>query len=693
MFKSNIWTKRIKQQAFVPQENPNNPYDVSLVVEDGRRKFKAHRRVLSEASPFFEKLFNSDMRETKQGVVRLEMLTELCLGKILEFIYTGNVQISTEDDAQEMIVAADYLVLPHLKTLAGRVLEQNLESSNAILTYQLAERFRCEQLIFSTKMFIYSNITDVAETEEFLNLSSEEVQMWISSDELNVSAEEDVFKIILTWIYRAKRKREKYFHQLFREVRLVYVSLDFLQNDIVKNDLVNGNKGCMDLVKDALMKLTDSEILDFYTLNTKPRKSLETSVIVTVFYGIKINPNLPQYNQSILVCYFPQEEKWSAFTLPREQLTSVWEMASACRGKLYFYPFLSHERRLVYDSFSHCWKACAFPPGREKESSQRALVFLKNEEIFALSDWDTPTAHISVEKYKPESDSWEHVTRFLDLGPDPRFDICIVAKDNYIYFLGGHCERFHYSELPKFIPLADCDRYDLTTNTWDKIADLQEPRADALGAAAYGKVFVIGGDYSFLPSANSCEVYDETTNEWHFIASCKPRRFRGVVCADDKMFLVSGYDNWDFRKEPEIIECYDPDEDEWKEKTQIPLEWMRVNFEFPGCRFGGCCSMRVFKGSKLFQSRFPQHEGDHLSLLQSVRLPGQSTSSDNRLKSQSAHLPGQSTSSHNRIIFRDNQRQVTISSSLNRLIFRDNQRQVTKFVNVNALSCDLVTYN
>jgi len=237
MFKSHIWTKRIKQQAFVPQENPSNPYDVSLVVENGRREFKAHRRVLSEASPFFEKLFNSDMRETKQGVVRLEMLTELCLGKILEFIYTGNVQISTEDDAQEMIVAADYLVLPHLKTLAGRVLEQNLESSNAILTYQLAERFRCEELIFSTKMFIYSNITDVAETEEFLNLSSEEVQMWISSDELNVSAEEDVFEIILTWIYRAKRKREKYFHQLFREVRLVYVSRDFLQNDIVKNDL------------------------------------------------------------------------------------------------------------------------------------------------------------------------------------------------------------------------------------------------------------------------------------------------------------------------------------------------------------------------------------------------------------------------------------------------------------------------
>ena len=131
-----------KKQVFVPQETLRHPYDVSLMVEDGRREFKAHRSVLSGASPFFKKLFNSDMSESHQGVVRLEVtLTELCLGKMLQFTYTGNVQVCTEDDAVELIAAADFFVLPHLKTLAGRVLEQNLASSKAILTYQVAERF------------------------------------------------------------------------------------------------------------------------------------------------------------------------------------------------------------------------------------------------------------------------------------------------------------------------------------------------------------------------------------------------------------------------------------------------------------------------------------------------------------------------------------------------------------------------
>ena len=38
---------------------------------------------------------------------------------------------------------------------------------------------------------------------------------------IGVSAEEDVFKIILTWIARDKSERKKYFAELFREVRLV----------------------------------------------------------------------------------------------------------------------------------------------------------------------------------------------------------------------------------------------------------------------------------------------------------------------------------------------------------------------------------------------------------------------------------------------------------------------------------------
>jgi len=100
------------------------------------------------------------------------------------------------------------------------------------------------------------------------------------------------------------------------------------------------------------------------------------------------------------------------------------------------------------------------------------------------------------------------------------------------------------------------------------------------------------------------------------------------VCADDKLFLKSVYERQ--QDKPGIIQCYDPDEDEWKDKTQMPLEWM------PLLRWCPIIEMRVFKGSKLAQSKFLEHEEDRPALSQSASLLGQSASSDKVCKCKCA---------------------------------------------------------
>lgn len=63
----------------------------------------------------------------------------------------------------------------------------------------------------------------MAKTDEFLGLPYQDVKKWLSSDEL-VNAEEDVFEIILRWTGYKIGERNKYFADLFREVRLNHVS-------------------------------------------------------------------------------------------------------------------------------------------------------------------------------------------------------------------------------------------------------------------------------------------------------------------------------------------------------------------------------------------------------------------------------------------------------------------------------------
>ena len=595
-------------RGFTPQETLDHPFDVTLLVEDGK-EFKAHRRILSEASTFFEKLLSSDMKESNEGVIRLEMITEVCLRDILEFIYTGSVQISAEfeDNARDLIVLADYLVLPHLKTIAGNTVAEKLNVSSCVSTYHFAENYHCEKLLSDARNYILSNFSTVAKTEEFLNLSSDEVKMCISSDEINVSAEEDVFKIILTWIDHEKNERKEHFAELFREVRLVYISRDFLRSDIVTNDLVNDNEGCMDLVKDAV-KFIDSK--SFHHLRVKPRKSLEIPVIAVSC--------VTRRQPDEILCYYPRVDKWSRFrgTVPR-YLNYKYDRNNvvSCHGNLYLVSQRSSPRSLLsYDSFSSEWES--FPNEVQRKID---CVCVSNEgDIFALMcEYGESCScrtfrlhnsrrsyevygpcdkrHISyLMKYTPESNSWQDITS-RDMGL--RVGVCVVAtENNFIYFLGGSLKLDRQCKA-----LPDADRYDLSTNTWEKIADLQEPwRRDPCGAAAYGKIYIACGG---MDCSVSCEVYHEATNEWQFIARPKMENFSTCLCADGKFCLVKDFISIEGNpnRQDSIIEYYDPDKNEWQEIAPLPLEWNNNVLSVDYNRIGFACLMRVFKGSKFLQ--------------------------------------------------------------------------------------------
>lgn len=163
------------KQVFRPPETLDDPCDVTLAVEDGI-EFRAHGRVLSQASPFFERLLISDMKEANEGLVRLEMVTESVMGDILEFIYTpGGVQRIAPEISPDLIMMADYLILPHLKALAEKVFFVKnfiMSTSDCISAYYFAERYHDKEVGDKAKKFIDANFITVAKTEDFLNLSS-----------------------------------------------------------------------------------------------------------------------------------------------------------------------------------------------------------------------------------------------------------------------------------------------------------------------------------------------------------------------------------------------------------------------------------------------------------------------------------------------------------------------------------------
>ena len=584
----------------------SNPYDITLTVKDGK-EFKAHRLVLSETSPFFEKLLNSGMKENKEGVIRLETFTGTQMVDILEFIYTGNVKISTQENAASLIAAADYLILSDLKLIASKFLEQNLSISTCVHTFYLADQYLCDELAQNTRKFIHSNFAYVAETEQFMHLPCCEVERWLSSDDIVIRAEEDVFKVIIKWIDYAKNERNVQFNALFRHVRLTCVSRVFLISDVISNDLVQKNKVCLDAVTSALAWI-DRPNDRYVSRPHSPRKSLETSVIAFGVRGGRWYPNFGVY------FYVPERNEFFGLFETSDSEVQVFPrtFVFSCRGKLFF---VSNDirRALCYDPDLNWWSPAPWSADSnlpefiaDRRTSRvflREVLVDKNDICFIVEERGRGSSNFWMWKYDLEANQ---STIPVEMGQDVNYlalykeSDCVVAVDKYIYFIGGlimispdPVPGDAYDSPGYYETLSHCARFDTRENEWQDTANLQQARHQAFGAGTHEKIFIAGGraGIGVFNSLKTCEVYNVETDEWHFMASLTFSRWHdgGMVLAGDTLYVLSSLSSQE--DEELIVQCYDQGKDEWNLKKRIPVQTHLNTL----CKHA--CSFRIFKGA------------------------------------------------------------------------------------------------
>ena len=533
--------------------------DVTLVLKDGK-EIRASRNELS-GSDFFSSLLNSDMRENREGIIRLEHITETVMRDVLEFMFCGSVKI-TSKNAVELIKVADYLLLPKLKVTTERFLRQELSTLNCFSIYYFAEKYQCKELIVNSRDFIFSNFATVADFKEFLNLESQQVEQWICRNEIAVNTESDVFRFVVQWIQQSKSDRKGKFEELFRHVRLSFISRDYLRMHVLSSDLVRENRGCLKLVKDAIKGI-------YCTNQHSPRKWRERHMVV--LRGMET------------YCYQLDEDKWYQLahaplqynlTLNEDQ---QYQMAPL-QGRMYVFPSSIHEHpfcdidahgEIFYPSLNR-WFVLHRQGCRQQGTDLRlmdkrrtvltamAVVGSQMYSIDAVIDIYTHSRFCSISKYNVGSNSWDVVIPKIEF---IRGGACAVAMENYLYVLGGYNHSGQHTTYAA--------RLDITENEFERIADMNIERSHACGIAAHGKVFVAGGIWN-----KTCEMYNLLTNEWQPIASFNAFRSKAsMLCFEGTLYVLGGEHGGGYSSSdcPALtVESYDFLNKRWNIRTHIP---------------------------------------------------------------------------------------------------------------------------
>ena len=89
------------------------------------------------------------------------------------------------------------------------------------------------------------------ESEEFLLLPVGQLVDIISSDELNVRTEEQVFSAVMNWVKYNVTERRQHLAQVLQHVRLPLLSPKFLVGTVGSDLLVRSDDACRDLVDEA----------------------------------------------------------------------------------------------------------------------------------------------------------------------------------------------------------------------------------------------------------------------------------------------------------------------------------------------------------------------------------------------------------------------------------------------------------
>lgn len=511
--------------------------DITLKVRD--REFCAHRVVLSACSDYFSAMFTGDLEESHQSIVELQGLDPDTMEFLLDFVYTESIQVSVEN-VQALLPAACLLQLEGVQKACCKFLEQQLDPSNCLGIRSFAESHGCEELRYAAEKYILKHFVDVVQSEEFFQLSSDNVESLIKCDNLTVPSEEAVFEAVISWIKQDENKRTNCLPKMLQYVRLPLLTPRYLTDTVDTEELIRQSLDCRDLVDEAKKYHLRPDCRPSMQ-NSRTKSRIGQSEVMYVLGGFG---NL-QSPVDVVEKYDPLTGQWCAVQPMKRKRRYV--SAVTLNNRLYAIGGYDSSSRLnsveCFDHLSSQWTVMT--PMLQRRGLAGATTLAGK--IYVAGGFDGTTRHTSVECYDPTIDRWTIVGEMQA----PREGAGLTNLDGVLFCVGGY-DGNHV--------LNSIERYDPRTGQWSGLAPMTARRSGAGIVVLDNQVFAVGG-YDGSQHLSSVECYSACNNQWMSVAAMHSSRcYVGTAVMGGKLFAIGGYDGLALL---DSAERYDPLSQEW----------------------------------------------------------------------------------------------------------------------------------
>ncbi|EFX90258.1 hypothetical protein DAPPUDRAFT_309898 [Daphnia pulex] len=513
-----------------------------VVLNVGIRKIFAHRVILSACSPYFRAMFTGELAESRQTEVTIRDIDEQAMELLIDFCYTSYILVE-ETNVQTLLPAACLLQLQEIQDVCCEFLKRQLDPSNCLGIRAFADTHSCRELLRIADKFTQHNFQEVTESEEFLLLPVNQLIDIISSDELNVRSEEQVFNAVLAWVKYNVAERRGHLPQVLQHVRLPLLSPKFLVGTVGSDLLIKSDEACRDLVDEAKnYLLLPQERPLMQGPRTRPRKPVRRGEVLFAVGGWCSGDAIASVER-----YDPQTGEWKLVAPMSKRrcgvgvavLSDLLYAVGGHDGQSYLN---SIER---YDPQTNLWSSEVAPTSTCRTSVGVAVL---DGYLYAVGGQDGVSCLNYVERYDPKENKWSKVASMNTR----RLGVAVAVLGGYLYAVGGSDGQ---------MPLNTVERYDPRQNKWTLVAPMSTRRKH-LGCAVYNNwIYAVGGrdDATELSSA---ERYNPNTNTWSPIVAMSSRRSGvGLAVVNGQLYAVGGFDGSTYLK---TIEVYDPEQNQWR---------------------------------------------------------------------------------------------------------------------------------